>query len=118
MKYCTYCDKEVKSRGETGCYSECGRDCNDCCSQCNRHGLTQGVIAVIQGKLTSPSWTLQMLVNDVRAGMRDVDRGYSSEYICTIEDGTIYQNSVKVNYIVKFRYKEGHYTYFTSYRKA
>jgi hypothetical protein len=58
-----------------------------------------------------------MLVNEVRAGMRDVDSGYMSEYLCTIEDGAVYQNSVKVNYTVKFRYANGHYTALTSYRK-
>lgn len=116
MKYCSYCKEEVKSRGEVGCYSECGRDCQDCCSKCNRHGLTQGVIAVIQGKLTNPSWGVRMMAEDVQRGMREVDRGSSSEYICTIEDGQILQNSVKVNYAVKFRYTNGHYTVFTSYR--
>jgi len=117
MKYCSYCEKEVKSRGETGCYSECGRDCNDCCSECNRHGLTQGVIAVIQGKLTRPTYGLQMMVNEVRAGMRDVDNNRCNEYTCSIEDGTVYQNGSKVNYTVYFRYVKGNYTYFTSYRK-
>jgi len=81
------------------------------------NGLTEAVIAVIDGKITSPSWTLQMLVNEVRAGMRDVDSGKTSEYLCTIEDGAVYQNSVKVNYTVKFRYASGHYTALTSYRK-
>jgi hypothetical protein len=60
-----------------------------------------------------------MLVNDVRAGMRDVDTTGNgiNEYICTIEDGTIYQGGAKVNYTVKFRYANGHYTALTSYRK-
>jgi len=117
MKYRKYCNKEVESKGEKGCYSQCGMNCNDCCYYCGRHGLTQGVIAVIDGKLTNPSWTLQMLVNEVKAGMRDVDSGHASEYLCTIEDGAVYQNSVKVNYTVKFRYTNGHYTALTSYRQ-
>jgi|SRR6185369_4866206 len=118
MKYCNYCNKEVKSKGEIGCYSECGRDCNDCCSQCNRHGLTQGVIAVVEGKLTSPSYGLRMIADDVRRGMREVDRGDKSEFICQIEDGSIYQSSVKVSYSVYFRYVKGqNYTVYTSYRK-
>ncbi|CAI2197444.1 19285_t:CDS:2, partial [Funneliformis geosporum] len=83
----------VKSKGEVGCYSECGRDCNDCCSQCNRHGLTQGVIAVVEGKLTSPSYGLKMISEDVKRGMREVDRGDRNEFICQIEDGSVYQSS-------------------------
>jgi hypothetical protein len=55
MKYCNYCKKEVESKGEKGCSSACGMNCNDCCYYCARHGLTQGVIAVLKGQLTNPS---------------------------------------------------------------
>jgi hypothetical protein len=55
MKYCSNCKKEVKSKGEQGCHSKCGMNCNDCCASCGNHGLTEAVIAVIDGKLTNPS---------------------------------------------------------------
>jgi len=115
MKYCSYCKKEVRSKGEATCHSACGANCHDCCSECGRHGLIQGTIAVIEGKYTNPSWGLQMLVNDIKAGMREVDAGNKTEFVCSIEDGRMYQGSALVNYTVKFRYTNGHYTYTTMY---
>jgi len=59
-----------------------------------------------------------MLVNEVKSGMRSVDEGRSNEYVCTIEDGRMYQSSTLVNYTVKFRYTRSNgYTYLTSYNK-
>jgi len=58
-----------------------------------------------------------MLVNDIKAGMREVDAGNKTEFVCSIEDGRIYQNNALVNYTVKFRYSQGHYTYSTMYTR-
>jgi hypothetical protein len=75
-------------------------------------------MAVLEGKLTTPSTGLKNMVNDIRRGMREVDDGDISEYSCTVEEGTLVQNNKTVDYTMIFKYSKGSkYTVFTSYRE-
>jgi hypothetical protein len=59
-----------------------------------------------------------MLANDVRRGMNEVNSFQKDEFVCQIEDGTVYQNSLRVNYTVYFRYVRGqNFSVYTSYRR-
>jgi hypothetical protein len=74
-------------------------------------------MAVLEGKLTAPSVGLKNMVNDIKRGMKEVDDGKSSEFHCTVEEGTIIQNNKTVNYTMMFTYSKGNkYTVYTSYK--
>jgi len=75
-------------------------------------------MAVLEGKLKSPSIGLKNMVNDIRRGMNQVDNNEISEFSCTVEEGKIIQNNKTVDYTMMFKYSKGSsYTVYTSYRQ-
>jgi len=57
------------------------------------------------------------MVNDIKRGMKAVDNEESSDYHCTVEEGTLIQNNKTVDYTMMFTYSKGNkYTVFTSYK--